>query len=121
VLEEMVSMECAESCYGCLSGFSRTGGPYAAIYDLTQAKDTTIPTEIVRGFARRPPSVPMGKPHVVVGISPTIYGLARLFQMCREHVHGLFEVVDSMEEAYEMVGVRFADFTERIFSTELAV
>jgi hypothetical protein len=111
VIEEMVSLECAESCYQGLSRATSTGGPYAAIYDLTRAKDTTIPTEMVRGFARRSPSIPTGRPHVVVGKFPVIYGLARLFQMCGESVGKEFEVVHTLEEAYEIVGARPEDFT----------
>ena len=82
----------------------------AAIYDLSATKDTTIPVEIVRGYARRRPPVPMGRPHVVVGKAPAIFGLARIFQMCREDVHGEFEVVHTMEEAYKIVKVRPEDF-----------
>jgi len=114
VIEEMVSLECAESCYQGLSRVTSSGGPYAAIYDLTRAKDTTIPTEMVRDFARRRPSIPTGKagkPHVVVGKFPVIYGLARLFQMCGEFVGNCFDVVHSLEEAYEIVGARPEDFT----------
>jgi hypothetical protein len=69
---------------------------------------------MVRSFARRAPSVPMGKSHVVVGKEPHIYGLARIFQMCRERVHGLFEVVRTLEEAYKIVEVCPEDFTQRL-------
>src|SRR5258708_19377362 len=109
VIEERVSLECAENCYKGLSRVTSSGGPYAAIYDLTRAKDTTIPTEMVRDFARRRPSIPTGKagkPHVVVGKFPVIYGWARLFQMCGESVGNEFEVVHSLEEASEMLPFR---------------
>jgi len=56
----------------------------------------------------------MGKSHVVVGKEPHIYGLARIFQMCRERVHGLFEVVRTLEEAYKIVEVCPEDFTQRL-------
>jgi hypothetical protein len=108
---EIVTLEVAEDIYSELTLLSRKGGPWAAIYDLSAAKDTTIPVEIVRGYARRRPSVPMGKPHVVVGEAPAIFGLARIFQMCREHLHGRFDIVSSLEEAYKIVDVRPEDFT----------
>jgi nuclear transport factor 2 (NTF2) superfamily protein len=50
--------------------------------------------------------------HVVVGKEPHIYGLARLFQICGDNVGKEFEVVHTLEEAYEIVGVRPEDFTE---------
>lgn len=120
ILEEMVSLKCAEDIYRHLKQVTSTGGPYAGIYDLSFTKGTTIPTEVVRGFARRTPSVPMGRPHIVVGKDPVIFGLARLFQMCSESVGSEYEVVHTLEEAYAVVDVRPEDFTEHIFQTDLA-
>jgi hypothetical protein len=56
----------------------------------------------------------MARPHVVVGEAPAIFGLARVFQMCREFRHGEFEVVLTLEEAYEMTEARPEDFTQRL-------
>jgi hypothetical protein len=75
---------------------------------------------MVRSFARRRPSIPTGRPHVVVGKFPVIYGLARLFQMCGESVGKEFEVVHSLEEANEIVGSHPEDFTQRLFPERLA-
>lgn len=94
VTEEIVTPELAEDIYKRLEQISSSGGPYAGIFDLTIVKGTTIPAEMVKGYARRNPSVPMGRPHVVVGEEAAIYGLARLFALCREHtIYGHFEVV----------------------------
>jgi len=49
-----------------------------------------------------------------------MYGMARIFQMCREFLGDKFEVVGSLEEAYDMVGVHPEDFTERLFPKEMA-
>jgi hypothetical protein len=102
----------AEEIYTRLTRFSSSGGPYATIYDLTMVKDTTVPVDMVRLFARRNPSVPMGRPHVVVGEAATIYGVARLFQLCREKVYGHFDVVHTLEEAYRICEVHPEDFTQ---------
>ena len=48
-----------------------------------------------------------------------VYGLARVFQMCREHRHGLFDIVYSLEEAYKLVGVRPKDFTVCLYPPSL--
>ena len=120
VMEEIVSLACVETCYRQLRQVTSSGGPYAAIFDLTRARNTSIPTDLVRGFARRKPSIPTGRRHVVVGQFPMVYGLARLFQMCGESVGKEFEVVHKLEEAYEMVEVRPEDFTECVFTTDLA-
>ena len=115
-----MTLECAEEVYQHLSRFTSHGGPYAAIYDLSATKNTTIPTDMVKSLARRRPSIPVGRPHVVVGKSPVIYGLARIFQKCRESQGEVFEVVHSLEEAYDIVGVRAEDFAERLFPKEMA-
>jgi hypothetical protein len=120
VIEAMVSLECAEDCYHRLSQVASSGGPYAAVYDLSVARDTTIPTDMFRCFARRSPSIPTGRPHVVVGKFSVVYGLARLFQMCGESVGKEFAVVHSLDKAYEIVGARPEDFTQRLSPKEMA-
>jgi hypothetical protein len=120
VIEAMMSLECAEDCYHRLSQVASSGGPYAAIYDLSVARDTTIPTDMFRCFARRSPSMPKGRPHVIVGKFPVIHGLARVFQMCGESVGKEFVVVHSLDKAYAIVGARPEDFTKRLFPKEMA-
>ena len=115
VTAEIVTLELAEDIYSRLKRLSSSGGPYAAIYDLSATKETTIPVDWIRGYARRRPSVPMGRSHVVVGKTPAMYGLARVFQMCGEAVGKELEVVHTLEEAYKTVGARPEDFTERLF------
>ena len=111
VTAETVKLELAEDIYRHLSEAASSGGPYAAIYDLSAAKHTTIPTDTVRYFERRRPSVPTGRKQVVVGKETAIFGLARLFQLCSDNAGREFEVVHWLEEAYELVGVRPVDFT----------
>ena len=112
VMVETMTMELAEEIYRHLSEATSSGGPYAAIYDLSATQQTSMPTITVRGFARRKPSIPMGRPHVVVGTEPVIFGLARVFQMCGEAIGSEHQVVHSVEEAYDIVGVHPEDFTE---------
>ena len=49
---------------------------------------------------------------MVVGKEPSIYGLARLFQIFGDNVGKEFEVVHTLEEAYDIVGARPEHFTE---------
>jgi hypothetical protein len=69
---------------------------------------------MIRGFARRRPSVPTGRKQVVVGKEEHMYGLARLSQISEENVGKEFEVVQTLEEAYKIVEVCPEDFTERL-------
>ena len=111
---EIMTLECAQEIHARLTRLSASGGPYAAIFDLTLVKGTTIPTDMVRGLARNRPAVPVGRPHVIVGEEPVIFGLARLFQMCGEAVDKEHEVVHTLEEAYKIVEASPDDFTERL-------
>ena len=119
VTEEIITPELAEDIYKRLKQISSSGGPYATINDLTMVKGTTILAQTVRGMAQRDPSVPMGRPHVVVGEEAGIYGLARLFAMCREHIYGRFEVVHTLEEAYRICECSPEDFTQRLTTSGL--
>jgi len=115
VTSAVVNLRCAEECYTRLKRVSE-GGPYAAIYDLSTVTGTTLSVDLVRSYARRPPSIPLRKTHVVVGKEPHIYGFARIFQMCREFWAATnLKFVHSLDEAYEMVGVGPEDFTQRLF------
>ena len=69
---------------------------------------------MVRGLARNRPSIPMGRPHVIAGEAPVIFGLARLFQMCGESVHKEHKVVHTLKEAYKIVKASPEDFTQRL-------
>ena len=120
VAAKVVTPELAEDMYICLSRLGSHGGPYAAIYDLSRVTSTTLPTELVRGYAHRAPCIPIARAHVVVGREPAIYGLARLFQICGESVGSEFEVVHTLEEAYEIIGVRPEDFTQHVFPRKIA-
>ena len=118
---ETVTLEMAEEIYRHLSKFTASGGPYAAIFDLTVTKHTTINTDSARSWGRhRRPAVPQGvcpfcghpRMQVVVGTDPHIFGLARVFEMCADAIGAEFQVVQTLEEAYKIVEVRPEDFTE---------
>ena len=112
VLADTVTLELAEDIYRHLSEAASTGGPYAAIYDLSATKHARMHADTVRDFARRRPPIPKGRSRVIVGNEPVIYGLARQFQICGDNVGEEFEVVHTLEEAFNIVGARPEDFTE---------
>jgi hypothetical protein len=51
VTAEDVTLELAEDIYTRRKRISSSGGPHAAIYDLSAAKCTSIPTQMVRDSA----------------------------------------------------------------------
>jgi hypothetical protein len=129
VKTETMTMELAEDIYRHLLEITSEGGPYAAIFDLSAVKHTTIPTDTVRSFGHhRPQAVPMGvcpfcghpRKHVAVGAEPHIFGLARLFEMCADAIGSEFEVVHTLEEAYTIVEEKPENFDECVLVAGLA-
>jgi hypothetical protein len=57
---------------------------------------------------------------VIVAKKPVIFGLSRMLELFRDSMGGQLQVVHSVEEAYDIVGVRPEDFTERLFPKEMA-
>jgi hypothetical protein len=112
VTAEIVTLELAEDIYRHLSEVTSRGGPYAASFDLSGVKRSTISAEAIRSFALRAPAVPEGRTRVEVAKEPSVYGLARMLQLYRDLMGGQHQVVHSLEEAYGMVGVHPEDFTE---------
>ena len=112
VTAEIVTLELAEDIYIRLARITSRGGPYAAIFDLSGVRRSTIPADAIRSFALRAPAVPEGRTRVEVAKEPSVYGLARMFQLYRDSMGGQFQVVHTLEEAYGVVGVRPEDFTE---------
>jgi hypothetical protein len=120
VTAETVDLQLAEDVYDRLTRIASRGGPYAAIFDLSGVRRSTVPAEAIRDFAHRAPAVPEGRARVEVAKEPSVYGLARMLQLYRDFMGGQFHVVHSLQEAYEILGVRSEDFTQRLFPKKLA-
>src|SRR5215469_15224026 len=114
VSARIVTLGLAEDIYTFLSRVSSSGGPYAAIYDLSAVADTMESTDQIRGRAKLYPAVPGDRVRVLVAKEPVIYGLSRLIELTRDSMGVRFEVVHTLEEAYEIVKARPEDFTQRI-------
>ena len=94
---ETLTLELGENVYVRLTRIASRGGPYAAIFDLSGVKRSTIPAEAIRDFAHRAPAVPEGRARVEVAKEPSVYGLARMLQLYRDSMGGQFHVVHSLD------------------------
>ena len=74
----------ADDYYRVLVLVGSHGGPYAAIFDLSGVTSTMLSPDAVRGLARRAPAIPAGRPRVIVAEETWIFGMARMFQICRD-------------------------------------
>jgi hypothetical protein len=120
VTAAVVTHELSEDCHRSVALIASRGGPYAAIWDLSGVTGTTASANDVRSRALSPPAVPGGRTRVLVAKEPVMYGLCRMLELTRDSMGGQLQVVHSLEEAYEIVGVRPEDFTERLFPEDRA-
>jgi hypothetical protein len=108
-----------ESCteiYRTVARLTSWGGPYAAITDLSQVADYPVSTDVVRALAATAPAIPLGdRLSVIVARERALFGLARLFELSRNSMGGQLKVVQSMDEAYNLLRVAPQDFSERLF------
>jgi hypothetical protein len=107
--------ERATDVYRLVERIASQGGPYSAITDLSQVESFPIATETIRSLAASDPAVPGETPHVIVVKKGTGYGLARMFQLSRDSMGGQLHVVRSLDEAYDLLGVKPEDFSQRLF------
>jgi len=112
--------ESFKEIYRSVARLSATGGPYASILDLSQVVDFPVSAETIRAFAATSPAVPGERPRVMVAPQSALYGLARMFELHRDSMGVQVQVVQSLDEAYELLKVTPGDFTERLFPEEVA-
>jgi hypothetical protein len=120
VTAESVTPELVEDFHNRFGQFASSGGPFAAIVDVSRVTSWTEPAVTIRERAFRDTAVPGGRTHVTVAREPSLFGLARMFQLCRDFCGEQYQVVHSLEEAYEIVGAHPEDFTQRLFPERLA-
>jgi hypothetical protein len=101
--------------YRVVGRIASQGGPYSAIMDLSKVVNMPVSAETIRILAENNPAVPSGTPRVIVAKQAIAYGLARMFQLSRDEMGGQLHVVQSMDEAYNVLRVKSEDFSQRLF------
>jgi hypothetical protein len=101
--------------YTTMTQFASQGGPYAAIFDCSRVVDGMLSAPTVRSLAEKAPAVPANTLRIVVAPSLIIYGLSRMFELMRDGMGGMFQVVRSLDEAYALLGVDHDSFIQRLF------
>jgi hypothetical protein len=114
--------QAAKDIYQAVARLASRGGPYAAITDLSQVVDFPISTNTIRALSAVAVPVPLGdRPSVIVARQPALFGLARMFEMHREAKLGVqLQVVQSMDEAYDLLKATPQDFSRRVFPEDAA-
>jgi hypothetical protein len=81
-------------------------------------EDDRVSPEIAAELVTDP--IPGERLCVLVAKQEVLYEHVRMIELTRNWMGGQFEVVESMDEAYRMLGVRSEDFSERLFPKKLA-
>jgi hypothetical protein len=120
VTTALTDKSCTE-IYQAVARLAARGGPYAAITDLTQVADFPVSSDAVKALAATAPAIPLGdRLSVIVASQPALFGLARMFELSRYSMGGQLKVVQSMDEAYNLLKVTPQDFSERLFPDDVA-
>jgi anti-anti-sigma regulatory factor len=113
-----------ESCteiYRAVARLASQGGPYAAITDLSQVADFPVSSDAVKALAATAPAIPLGgRLSVIVARQPALFGIARMFELSRDSMGGQLQVVQSIDEAYNLLRVAPEDFSQRLFPEGVA-
>lgn len=79
---------------------------FSHIIDFSGVTAAHISTEFVKNLARQPSLFSPTAVQVVVAPQSHIFGLARMAQILREQRFSRVEVVQSLNEAYEILGLK---------------
>lgn len=90
--------------------YMATHPPCRGILDFSQVTDFEVSADAIRQVAAAPPAFPPGYMRIMVIPQIFIYGLARMFQILGERTRPELQVVRSMDEAYQLLGVESPEF-----------
>jgi hypothetical protein len=108
-------MKASRTLIGCLNILHLKAMPYSGIMDLSEVERFRVATATIRNLAESRPAIAAGTPRVIVAEQDVIYGLSRMFQLSRDSMDGQLHVVHSLNEAYDLLGVKREDFSQRLF------
>ena len=106
--------EILERAYLEVREMTSTMGPVRGVADFSSVAEFQVSPEMVRKLAQNSPALPEGSLRIVVAPTPVIFGMSRLFQITRDGMQGTLHVVQTLEEAYSVLGGEQFEFTERL-------
>jgi len=107
---EIVTETSALAARAAVQQFMAIQGPHSAIADLSRVEKVRITANFVWFVAAKPPAVPRGMPLILVAPRPDVYGLSRMFQTLRDNMGVYQEVVRTLKEAFDLLGLESPHF-----------
>ena len=109
-LGKLVTEASALAAYTAVEQFIAAEGPHSGITDLSGVEKLNISLAFVRFLAAKPPMIPDGMSRVAVAPRADIYGVSRMFQLLRDSRGSYLEVVHTLKEAFELLGMESPHF-----------
>jgi hypothetical protein len=110
-LEGRITDEELTEYYRDLEKYSVQQDPLGGILDMTAITSLDVSPNTIRELAKSPPAMPNpGRPRVVIATSPTVFGIARMFEMQGQETRPNLHVVRSEKEALAILGVTETKF-----------
>jgi hypothetical protein len=110
-LGKVVTEKSALAAYSAVERFIAAHGPHSGITDLSGVEELGVSADFVWKLAAKPPMIPDGMVRIAVAPRPGLYGMGRMFQMLRENRNSSLEVVRSLQEAFNLLGLSDPHFT----------
>jgi hypothetical protein len=109
-LGKVVTEESALAAYTAVEQLIAAQGPHSGITDLSEVEKLRVSADFVWRLAAKPPMIPDGMSRIAVAPRPDIYGMSRMFQILRDNRGGHLEVVHTLQEAFELLGLESPEF-----------
>jgi hypothetical protein len=100
----------AEDLYWSVHSFLGIHEVHGGILDLSPVTSVTVSMDTVRRLSKNPPLFKEPTVRVIVAAGDLIFGMARMFQISRSEIHSDLHVVRTLEEAYEIHGLKSPKF-----------
>ncbi len=110
--EGRLTDESLAEIYDAIRKHSTATDARAGIFDLSSVTEFAVTAEFVRHLASQEPAMPDAtiRPRIIAVLSPSGFGLARMFQALGAATRPLLEVVHTMDEALAGLCIHSAQF-----------
>lgn len=109
-LGKTVTEASALAAYTAVEQFIAAEGPHSGITDLSGVEELNVSSGFIRFLAAKPPMIPDGMSRIAVAPRVDIYGVSRMFQLLRDSKGSYLEVVHTLKEAFELLGMESPHF-----------
>jgi len=110
-LGKIVTEASALAGYTAVELFIAAQGPHSGITDLSGVEKLNVSSDFIRFLAAKPPMIPDGMSRIAVASRADIYGVSRMFQLLRDCRGSYLEVIHTLKEAFELLGLESPHFS----------